>query len=312
MWWLSVLAGLVAWLVLASVLAVLIGRGIRLADVSAARSRHRTDATPETAAARAAGPEQAPPVHRVDRRLRRRPVPLPRLGIALMAVAVLLETTGYVLELAGDAGAVAQLFSMDDRYSLPRLYIAGLFAVAAVVAWVGAGRIPGRRTWWLAVGLVAAGMATVKAGSNVHKRVVVGLTDADAVGVGLATAMSAVAAGAVVGGLWWLSRDERRDRRRILTVLACYAGASVGLSAVSNVTAGAFGVASRWTYAATFVEESGEALAGVAFLVAVLIGVAPRLALPAEWTLRRAADAHTLDLPEQLPGTVPEPGAARS
>ncbi|WP_347059016.1 hypothetical protein ABC795_01345 [Blastococcus sp. HT6-30] len=310
MWWLSVLAGLVAWLVLASVLAVLIGRGIRLADVSAARSRHRTNAMPEAAAARAAGPDQAPPLHRAGRRLRRRPVPLPRLGIALMAVAVLLETTGYVLELAGDAGAVAQLFSMDDRYSLPRLYIAGLFAVAAVVAWAGAGRIPGRRTWWLAVGLVAAGMATVKAGSNVHKRVVVGLTDA--VGVGVATAMSAVAAGVVVGGLWWLSRHERRDRRRILTVLACYAVASVGLSAVSYVTAGAFGVASRWTYAATFVEESGEALAGVAFLVAVLIGVAPRLALPAEWALRRAADAHALDLPEQLPGTVPEPGAARS
>ena len=43
--------------------------------------------------------------------------------------------------------------------------------------------------------------------------------------------------------------------------------------------------------AATFVEESGEALAGVGYLVAVLVGVAPQLVLPAGWPLRRRADA---------------------
>ena len=48
---------------------------------------------------------------------------------------------------------------------------------------------------------------------------------------------------------------------------------------------------------ASFVEEGGEALAGVAFLIAVLVGVAPRLVLPAGWPLRRAADAATLDVP---------------
>jgi carbohydrate-binding DOMON domain-containing protein len=53
--------------------------------------------------------------------------------------------------------------------------------------------------------------------------------------------------------------------------------------------------------AATYLEESGEALAGVAFLIAVLAGVAPRVVLPATWGLRRSADAHTLELPEQLP-----------
>ena len=52
---------------------------------------------------------------------------------------------------------------------------------------------------------------------------------------------------------------------------------------------------------ATFLEESGEALAGVAFLMAVLVGVAPRLVLPAAWALRRTADAQTLDVPEALP-----------
>jgi hypothetical protein len=93
----------------------------------------------------------------------------------------------------------------------------------------------------------------------------------------------------------------------VLAVLALYAAASVGLSAVSSAVAGAVGSASNWAAAATFLEESGEALAGVSFLVAVLVGVAPRLVLPAAWALRRAADEHTLDLPEQLPArSAPE------
>jgi hypothetical protein len=113
----------------------------------------------------------------------------------------------------------------------------------------------------------------------------------------------------VVGGLWFLSRHERRDRRRILGVLTLYAGASVGLSAISSVVAGAAGGASTWAATATFLEESGEALAGVAFLIAVLAGVAPRLVLPATWPLRRSADAHTLDV-AQLPVRSPLEGPA--
>ena len=53
---------------------------------------------------------------------------------------------------------------------------------------------------------------------------------------------------------------------------------------------------------ATFVEEAGEALAGVAFLVAVLVGVAPRLVLPPDWALRRADDALSLEVAPQSPG----------
>jgi hypothetical protein len=84
-------------------------------------------------------------------------------------------------------------------------------------------------------------------------------------------------------------------------VLALYAVASVGLSAVSSVVAGAYGPAGSWAAGATFLEESGEALAAVAFVMAVLAGVAPRLVLPATWPLRRAADAHTLELPANAP-----------
>jgi hypothetical protein len=103
------------------------------------------------------------------------------------------------------------------------------------------------------------------------------------------TALSAAVgeAGAVVGSialvsvvlavLAFVSRDERRDRCRVLTCLTGYAVASVGLSTVSTLTVG------QWAATATYLEEPGEALAGVA----VLVGVAPRLVLPASWVLRR-------------------------
>jgi hypothetical protein len=55
---------------------------------------------------------------------------------------------------------------------------------------------------------------------------------------------------------------------------------------------------------ATYLEESGEALAGVAVLVAVLVGVAPRLVLPASWVLRREDDAATAPVPGRLGDTA--------
>jgi hypothetical protein len=97
----------------------------------------------------------------------------------------------------------------------------------------------------------------------------------------------------------------------VLGVLGFYVGASVGLSAVSAAVAGSAGRAGTWAATAIFLEESGEALAGVAFLLAVLAGVAPRLVLPTTWPLRRSADAHTLDLPEQLPGRPATEGPTR-
>jgi hypothetical protein len=124
----------------------------------------------------------------------------------------------------------------------------------------------------------------------VHAEAVVAVSGV--IGAALATALGALLAAAVVGGLFFLSRGERRDRRRVLGTLAGYAVAVVGLSAVSGWAAGALG--SNWAAAATFVEESGEALAGVAFLMAVTLGVAPHLVLPPSWTLRRRADAEAL------------------
>jgi hypothetical protein len=281
-WLLWIVGGLVGWLVVATLLAVLLGRGIRMAD----RRSPGTGVPLTTADLRGA---VVPATSPVVASTRRRAVPLPSIGIALAASAVALETTGYVLRVTGATGRPAQLFSMDAPFALPRMFVALLFAAAALLAVAGAGRMPGRRTWWLGVALVGGGIAAVKAGGNVHSDAMRAISAA--VGSRGAVMLSALAAVAVVASLWFLSRTERRDRRRVLGTLAGYAVASVGLSAVSAAVPGG------WAASATFVEESFEALAGVAFLVAVLIGVAPRLVLPAAWALRRQVDAQTLDVP---------------
>lgn len=286
------LGGLVAWVALALLMAVVVGRGIRLAD----------ERSPGTGAERPLTTADLPgaaPV-RAARPARRR-VPLPPVGVGLAATAVALEAVGYVLRLNGATGPTARLLSMDAPYSVPRMFVAALFAAAALAAVAGAGRNPGRRTWWLAVGLVAGFVAAVKAGSTVHAEAMQALSGT--VGTAGAVGASVLLAAGVLAVLAFLSRAERRDRRRVLSCLGLYAVASVGLSALSGAVDG------RWAIAATFLEESGEALAGVSFLVAVLIGVAPRLVLPASWALRRADDAHGLEVPDRLPGAE---GTARS
>lgn len=227
---------------------------------------------------------------------------MPTAAVVLAGIAVALELVGYLTRTTGAPPAIARPLSMDAPFSLARLFVAGLFAAAAVAAALGAGRMPGRRTWWTAVAVIAAGIATVKAGGDVHVTLVRALAGSDPVRGLVYSAPFALAA---VGWLWWLSRHERRDRRRVLTCLGGYAVASVGLSAVSSIAAQLWG--NQAAAAATFVEESGEALAGVAFLFAVLIGVAPRLVLPAGW-LRRPDDAHSLDLPAVRPARRPQPG----
>ena len=279
MWWHWVLGGLTVWLVVGLLFAVVAGRGIRMADERSAG----TGVLPRLDDVRAGAPA------------RRGWVPLPPVGLALVAMVLALETSGYVLQLTGGRGPLAQTLDMDAPFSVPRLFVAGLFAVAACAAMAGAGAQPGRRTWWLGVAVVAAGIATVKAGSTLHAdamRLLDGL-----VGGAAALAISAALAIGVVGGLWYLSRNERRDRRRVLGALSLYAVAVVGLSAISASLAGGFGA--NWVAAATFVEESGEGLAGVAYLMAVLVGVAPQLVLPASWALRRQADADAVRAAER-------------
>jgi hypothetical protein len=199
---------------------------------------------------------------------------------------------------------------MDAPFSIPRLFVASLFALAAFAAMAGAGLQSGRRAWWIAVAVVGGAIATVKAGSTVHAEALRELTSR--VGLTGALTLSVLLAVAVVATLWSLSRHERRDRRRVLSALSVYAGAAVGLSALTGVVADAYGHAGTWATTAAFLEESGEALAGVTFMLAVLVGVAPRLVLPGDWALRRDADADGLTLPAHSSGTPAAGGRAWS
>lgn len=283
-WWGWVLVG---WTGLSVVLALVLGRAIRVADA------REVDLDAPSAAA-------------VPGRARRR-IPVPLIAVPLAGLGVTLEAVGFVLRSAGLDEGLARHWSMDDPQAVPRMFVTGLFVAAAVFSFLGGSRAPGRRAWWVGVGLVAAVVAQVKGGGTVHVEVL------DALGVGgrpgLAALGSAAVAAVVLAVLWWLSRSEVRDRRRVLGAFALYAVASVGLSAVSSVAGQSRGAA--WAAVATFVEESGEVVGAVAVLMAVLVGVAPRLVLPADWPLRRTEDASTVDAPGQLPVWTPSPDRPR-
>src|SRR4051812_7149100 len=103
LWW--VLGGLLAWTVLAFLVAVVVGRSIRLAE---RREIEQSDLLPVPALPVAARPPVAAP------RVRS---PLPPLGMGLAAAAVALEPVGFPLRQGGDE---TRLFSMDAPYSLPR------------------------------------------------------------------------------------------------------------------------------------------------------------------------------------------------
>ena len=286
MWW--VLFGLIVWTGAGLAVALLLGAMVRSADRQAV-AHHAAVLDP--AAAMLTGPRPTA----LERPARRR-FPLPPIGVALVACATALMVAGYAVRLTGASGPAATLLSMDAPLSIPRMFVAGLFAVAAAAAFAGAARMPGRTAWWAAVGVVAALIAWVKAAGTLHTAALA--TAAEAVTPIGAVLASAALAGAVLGGLALLSWGERRDRTRVIGSLLLYTVAAVGLSAMSSVLAGAYGGTSRWVAAVTFVEETGEALSGVVFLVAVLVGVAPRLVLPQDWVLQREADAQSLELPE--------------
>lgn len=287
MWWAWVIGGLLVWTAVAVGCGVVIGKIIHFANRPGGRAGD---------VGRPVGRSVARPAARP----RRRTVPLPPIGVALAAVAVALQTAGFTLELSGHSGATARLLSMDAPTSVPSMFVTGIFAATAVAAVLAAGRMPGRRTWWSAVAVVAAGIAAVEADGTLHTGAMARAETV--VGTSATLASTAAVALAVVAGLWFLSRHERRDRRRVLGALSCYAAAAVGLSAVSWVIEEAYGGTSTIATATTYLQEAGVALAGVAFLVSVLVGAAPRLVLPADWALRRTADAETLEVRDALPG----------
>jgi hypothetical protein len=217
---------------------------------------------------------------------RRVPVPV----WARWAVGGLLgaELLGYSLRVGGAPTAISHPLSMDLPFSLPRMLVATVFLMAAVAAGAGAVRLTRRRSWWAAVASICGLVALVKAGSQVHKWALVAI-DGYAHPVRALTC-SALVAVVVLGWLYWLSREDRRDRRRVLRWLAAYAGAAGGLSTITGVVEGAVGHASAVAATATLVEESAEAVTAVGVLVAVLVGVAPKLVFPPGHPFRRSDD----------------------
>jgi hypothetical protein len=217
---------------------------------------------------------------------------VPPVGALLAVVAAVLETVGLGVRLFDVRGAAGRVLSMDLPGSLARLFIASVLIAAAVVAALGAHRRPGRRLWWSAVAVIVGTLAAAKLAGSLHARLILVFGSGTQAWRGAAVLGVAAAAGLVF--LWRLGGHDRRDRRRIVTVLAAYAFAAVGLSAASTyagITGGPVSAAF-----ATFVEESGEALTAAALLVAVLIGVLPRLAAPADAPLRRRDDEFPSDL----------------
>jgi hypothetical protein len=255
--------------------AMVIGRGIRTADVLSERPLTAPDAGGE-----------------LRLRTPSRRIPLSPVGVALAATAVLLETAGYVGRLTGATGPVSRVLSMDAPYSAPRTFVSALFAVAAVAAVAGGVRAPGRRTWWLAVGLVCAGIAVVKAGGTVHVDAAAALSAA--IGQTGAVVVSVVLAAAVLAVL-----RLRQPRRAAVTDAGCSAAwppmrgprsASPPFRRPSE--------ASGRRPPPTWRSPGGPG------------GrrrprrCRPRLVLPAWWLLRREEDAATLKPTERLPGTV--------
>jgi hypothetical protein len=285
-WWLWLV---IAWSVLTVAVVVPLGSAMRAAG------RRRGWAADPTKPIRLGS---APPMAATPDSRRR--VPAPPIAVLLVGTGLSLEVLGFVLRTAGaDRAGAARLLSMDEPLSVPRMFIAVL-----VAAFAGASRARERRAWWTGVGLVAVLAAQVGGGTSLHVHVLktLGLADDQLV----VTAGSTVLGAAVLGSLWWVSRNERRDRRRVLAAIAFYGVAAGALSALSTVVAQEAGTASVWAAVATLATESARVLGAVAVLMAVLVGVAPRLVLPAEWSMRRAADAQTIDAPGVVRGMFPD------
>src|SRR4051812_9498916 len=140
-WWGWALVG---WTALAIVAAPLLGSAMHEAD---RRERVVQGLEPATAV----------------RTVRRRRMPVPPLAVGLLLTGVVLEAVGYVVRASGQEDDALLRWSMDAPLGVPRMFVAAVFLAAGIVALVGAVRGRDRRPWWTTVGLVALGIAQVKA-----------------------------------------------------------------------------------------------------------------------------------------------------
>ncbi|HEV7188878.1 MAG TPA: hypothetical protein VGN28_13370 [Blastococcus sp.] len=200
--------------------------------------------------------------------------PWPRLAdawwvYALGALALVLFPIGLITRLRCGLGrctgsTLQHVFDLDAIGGLPRLFISGLFAAVAVLAWLARRRSGDvARTWWTAVAGIGAVLAVAKLVSmhSTAKHSAPLLTLAG----GLLLTGLALGALTVTGRRWGIAAA-----RPIAVTLGVYAAAALGLDAVTSAVAAAQDhVGALSAAASTFVEELGEALAALFVLVTV-------------------------------------------
>ena len=184
---------------------------------------------------------------------------------ALTAVVVLAELVGLITRLGCRTVTCAPWtarLDLDALGSVPRLLVTSVLAVVAVCCWWAVQRAGrhGAAVWWAVLGLGAAVLAVAKH-TSLHSVLESRLPGVDA--QLLFVVVSVVGLTVVtVSGRW----VRRSTRVAVVTWLALYALASVGLAAVSVVLGDVSVLAGDLS---SWVEETGEGLAAVGLLVAV-------------------------------------------
>ncbi|WP_448625829.1 hypothetical protein [Geodermatophilus sp. URMC 64] len=161
-------------------------------------------------------------------------------------------------------GPAARLLDLEALGGLPRLVTTAMFVATAVLAWGTARRAAGRhRLWWTAIAAAGAVLALLKLVSahSVAKADSAVLTLVGSVGL----AVAALVLLWVLGRRWGVAATGP-----VVGALALYAGAAIGLDAVTFLAAAVQTSAGALTHAAsTFVEELGEALSALVLVVTV-------------------------------------------
>jgi hypothetical protein len=185
--------------------------------------------------------------------------------VGLAAALIALYCGGLLVRIRctvfGHCGGPAHALDLDALGGVPRLATTALFVVTAVLAWRASRISPGRRAlWWASVGGIGAVLALLKL-LSVHS----GAKEDSAV----LTLLGSLALAAVaLGGFWLLGRRwGEPSTGPVVAALALYAGAAIGLDAVTwlfSAVQSETGALSE--AAATFVEELGEALTALVLL----------------------------------------------
>jgi hypothetical protein len=160
---------------------------------------------------------------------------------------------------------VPRLLDLDAVGGLPRLFTTALFLATALLAWRARRSVQGAATnWWAAVAAIATGLTLAKAVS-VHSTI---KQDASPLPTLLASVLLTILA---LGGLWMAGRRWGvAATGPVVVALAAYALAALGLDQLTGLAAAIQDRVGWLTVSgAIFVEELGEALAALFFLVTV-------------------------------------------